>query len=83
MARHTLCTACAHAYMGPGDDELVCGHVDAGALGIYARHAREDATKAPLTHLGITKSPAVGHCGPTAKKFEQHPDRTESGGFKR
>ena len=82
MVRHTPCTACAHSYMGPGDEELVCGHVDAGAMGIYARRAREDADYVPLSHLGV-KSPAVGHCGPEATKFEQHPDRTESGGFKR
>ena len=60
------CAACAHSYMGPGDDELVCGHNAAGMMGKYARVASEKG----------------GHCGPDRKKFEQHPNRNEDGSLK-
>jgi len=57
------CRACRHSYMGPGDDEIVCGHPDAGMMGKYIRHA----------------SATDGHCGPLRPKFERHPLRHPDG----
>lgn len=56
------CHACAFSYMEP-DSDLVCGHADAGLMGIYTRHA----------------SAKGGHCGPDRPKFEQHPLRNPDG----
>lgn len=60
------CHACAHSYMGPDDDKLVCGHTDAGVMGKYA----EVATL------------PEGHCGPERPKFEQHPLRNPDGSLR-
>lgn len=60
------CQACAHSYMEP-DDDLTCGHKDAGSMGLYTHHA-----------AGVG-----GHCGPARPKFEQHPGRNPDGTLKR
>lgn len=67
------CRACAHSYMGPGDDELVCGHADAGIVGTYARIA-----SVGLKHNGSVDL-SLAHCGPERAKFEQHPLRNPDG----
>lgn len=59
------CAACAHSFMEP-DDDLTCGHKDAGPVGIYTRHAAGKG----------------GHCGPERPKFEQHPGRNPNGTLK-
>jgi len=59
------CHACAYSFMEP-DDDLTCGHPDAGSMGLYVHHAA-----AP-----------DGHCGPTRPKFKQHPGRHPSGHLK-
>ena len=48
------------------DMDFICGHKDAGSWG---------------KKIGVA-SDADGHCGPTLKKFVQHPLRTPSGGLK-
>lgn len=59
------CKACTHSFMEP-DDDLTCGHPDAGVMGIYVQHARAEK----------------GHCGPALPKFEQHPLRNSDGSLK-
>jgi hypothetical protein len=59
------CKACAHSYMEP-DDDLTCGHKDAGSMGTYTKHAAAPG----------------GHCGPARPKFEQHPGRNADGTLK-
>lgn len=71
------CHACKHSYMGPGDDELVCGHPDAGPMGEYARVASEGRVRSGAV------LPKLGHCGPERAKFEQHPLRNPDGSLKR
>lgn len=56
------CRACRHCFMEP-DDDLCCGHKDAGPMGTYIRRAAAEG----------------GHCGPDRPKFEQHPFRLPSG----
>ena len=46
--------------------DFICGHKDAGSWG---------------KKIDVAASPE-GHCGPTRKKFVQHPLRTPEGGFK-
>jgi len=48
------------------DMDFICGHKDAGSFG---------------KKIDVAASPE-GHCGPTRKKFAQHPLRTPEGGFK-
>lgn len=48
------------------DIDFICGHKDAGLFGKKITAASSDE----------------GHCGPTRKKFVQHPLRTPEGGFK-
>lgn len=49
------------------DDDLTCGHPDAGVVGKYTRVAAGDG----------------GHCGPARPKFEQHPLRNSDGSLKK
>lgn len=63
MKAEKNCPACAFSFMGPGDDELVCGHKDTGPVGEYARFS-------VLTDA---------HCGPDRAKFQQHPLRNPDG----
>lgn len=71
------CHACAHSYQGPMDDELVCGHADAGSFGTYARLASDGRLRNGSTDL------KQAHCGPSRTKFEQHPLRNPDGTLKR
>jgi hypothetical protein len=48
------------------DDDLTCGHPDAGTIGKYVR---------------VAVMPD-GHCGPKRPKFEQHPLRNPDGTLK-
>lgn len=59
------CHACRYSYMEP-DDDLTCGHADAGTFGLYTRRAAAQG----------------GHCGPSRPKFEQHPLRNVDGTLK-
>lgn len=59
------CRACKHSLMEP-DDDLACGHPDAGSVGTYAY---------------IAAGPS-GHCGAERPKFEQHPLRHPDGELK-
>lgn len=60
------CYACKHSYMEPDDGRLVCGHKDAGSLGVYADRAVREGE----------------HCGPERPKFGQHPLRNPDGSLK-
>lgn len=60
------CAACAHSGMGPDDPHLICGHRDAGPLGVYVTHPFE--------------RPAP-HCVDYSK-FEQHSGRNPDGSLK-
>lgn len=60
------CQACAFCYMEPGDMNFVCGHKDAGIMGLYIHHAVKEG----------------GHCGPNRPKFKQHPLRNPNGTLK-
>jgi len=70
------CGACAHSYMGPSDNELVCGHPDAGGFGRYTSIAAEGRLRDGSIDL------SQAHCGPDRLKFEQHPLRNEDGSLK-
>lgn len=70
------CHACAHSYMGPSDDELVCGHKDSGLLGVWARVASDGRLRSGQIDL------KQAHCGPSRTKFEQHPLRNPNGSLK-
>lgn len=59
------CFACAHSFMEP-DNDLCCGHDDAGIVGTYTRRAAAPG----------------GHCGPERPKFQQHPLRNPDGTLK-
>lgn len=60
------CKGCSYSFMEPSDMNLTCGHKDAGVFGIRPHLARM----------------ADGHCGPDAKKYEQHPLREPNGDLK-
>jgi hypothetical protein len=60
------CLACRYSYMEP-DDDLTCGHPDAGPMGQY-------------TSVAAAQD---GHCGADHPKFEQHPLRNPDGTLKK
>ena len=65
MALTKNCLACRYSFMEP-DDDLTCGHPDAGLVGLYVKHAAAPG----------------GHCGPSRPKFDQHPLRNPDGTLK-
>jgi len=60
------CLACRYSFMEP-DDDLTCGHPDAGPMGQY-------------TSVAAAQD---GHCGADHPKFEQHPLRNPDGTLKK